>query len=132
MVAKPSPVKNPGTQESASPKPHTVNDSQSGTAIAAFSIWPNSNGWANCDRLSVGTCVVGPSTLVRTSASVMATFRSLSGDEVHRVRHLDGPAAEAALQVAELVTHVGQDAEAQAGDVLAGQGLVLDRGAAGA
>ena len=47
MVAYPSPVKKPGTQESASVKPHTVNEMASGTARTAFSISENSKGCAN-------------------------------------------------------------------------------------
>jgi polyphosphate kinase 2 len=42
------------------------------------------------------------------------------GDEVHGVGHLDRAVREAALEVAELVAHVGQDVEAERLDVLAG------------
>jgi hypothetical protein len=55
-----------------------------------------------------------------------------SGDGVHGVGNLDLVAGVAAEQVAVMVTEVGDDLVALAGDVLAGAGLVLDRGELGA
>ena len=46
-------VKKPGTQESASPKPQTVNEMHWGTARHALSICENSYGWANVARWQV-------------------------------------------------------------------------------
>ncbi len=56
-------------------KPQTVNEMASGTARTALSISSYSKGWANSARLLVGTWAVALLTKVRTSASVIATFR---------------------------------------------------------
>src|SRR5262245_36631232 len=56
-----------------------------------------------------------------------ATARKGLGQEVVRVRQLEGPIGEAALQVAELVTEVGDDVVAERLDVLPGRRLVVDR-----
>src|SRR4051812_41643247 len=53
--------------------------------------------------------------------------RSISGQEVHRVRDLEGPVRESAGEVAELVTEVGDDVRTEVLlDVLPRERLVLD------
>ena len=49
-----------------------------------------------------------------------------SGQEVVRVRHLEGAVGEPALEIAELVAEVGDDVVAERLDVGAGRRLVVD------
>ena len=104
MVAYPSPVKKPGTQESASVKPQTVNEMNSGTARPAFSISENSNGCANSARLSVGTWSVALLTNVRTNVDAPTTQVPTDNLALFAQPYEFGQMIKAALAVPECIS----------------------------